>query len=294
MEFDEKTLKQPIGGGIAFAFMIIVYLFVNFLGQIILGVFFSVDSVPFKACCSLFSVIAILIVTAFYKKKTNTKTLEIINLRKFKWQYVIISILLAFSMLFGLGFINISFVNLLQSVGLNVGGVDIPLNNPLQLVVFTIALAVSPAIFEEVFFRGVLLKCLDGVKPIFAVIAVSLCFSMYHCSLAQLVYQLIYGVLLTMLAISAKSIIPCILTHFLNNFIIILLQYFNVEIDLLNPVYIILGVIIVAVNFAFMFFAIKSKEDRKNVSGEKVSTFYLFASIGLVVCVSLAISSLFI
>lgn len=293
MEFDEKTLKQPIGGGIAFTLMIIIYLFVNFLGQIILSVCFGADSVLYKACCSLFSVIAILSVTIYFKKKIKVKTLELARVKKFKWQYVIIAVLLSASMLFGFGFLNISFASFLERLNLNVSGAEIPLNNVGNVVVFSVALAVLPAVFEEVFFRGLLLKCLDGVRPIYAIIAVSLCFSLYHCSLVQFFYQLIYGVLLTMLAISAKSIIPCIITHFLNNFTIILLQYFKVEINLLNAYFIVFGILFVGLIFTFLFFAIKRANKIQDKSQEKISRFYIFSSVGIAVCISLIISALF-
>ncbi len=294
MEFDEKTLKQPVGGGIAFSLMITIYLFVNFLGQMILSVCFGTDSVAFKACCSFFSVIAVLSVFIYFKRKLSVKTLELARAKKFRWQYIFISVLLSASMLFGFGFLNVSIASLLEEFNLNVGGAVIPLDNVGNVIVFVFTLAILPAVFEEVFFRGLLLKCLDGVKPIYAVIAVSLCFSLYHCSFAQLFYQLIYGVLLTMLAISAKSIIPCVITHFLNNCTILLLQYFKIDINLFNPIFIVFGILFVALIFLFMLFSIKNASKMQEKKQEKISRFFIFASVGIAVCISLAVSALFV
>ena len=49
------------------------------------------------------------------------------------------------------------------------------------------------------------------------------------------------------LAIKAKSVLPCLVAHFINNFAILLLEYLKVSIDLYNGVTIALGLMLLAV-----------------------------------------------
>ena len=98
-----------------------------------------------------------------------------------------------------------------------------------RYIALSISLAVLPAIFEELFFRGILLNSLISGGKLFAVIVSSLCFAVYHCSITQLLYQFIFGIAFSLLALNSKSIFPCILTHFLNNFIILTAYYFKIE-----------------------------------------------------------------
>ncbi len=86
-------------------------------------------------------------------------------------------------------------------------------------------LAVVPAICEELLFRGVLARALAARRrPLVAILVSAAVFAAYHLSLVQLVPTFTLGLVLAALGLHARSIIPCMLAHFLNNAIAILIS----------------------------------------------------------------------
>ena len=294
MKSNERFPLTPKNGGVAYMAMIVLYLFITFIGQTVAAATFGNDSVVYIAVCSTFSLIAmfaVIMVKLFTaKEKSIAKT---IYLTTFNWKFLIFALILSVGMFLGLGFVNDAFVKVLRRVGVYVPSTYIPLNNGMQLFGFSVLLALFPAVVEEIFFRGILLDCLKGVKPVYAVFSVAVCFAFYHCSAAQFIYQLVYGVALTMLAMAAKSIIPCIVAHFANNFAVILFEYFGVNVNLYSPWLIVLGIILLAGFFAFMVLTLK--KNNKNVKSESVKDFWLpYGTLGALVCAVLIVSSLFV
>ncbi|MBA3821726.1 MAG: CPBP family intramembrane metalloprotease [Deltaproteobacteria bacterium] len=86
-----------------------------------------------------------------------------------------------------------------------------------------LAVALAPAICEEVLFRGVLVRGLAtrfGV-PVTVVLAAAV-FSLYHVRVVQLLPTFTLGLVLGWLALRARSAIPGMLAHLLNNTIALL------------------------------------------------------------------------
>ncbi len=91
------------------------------------------------------------------------------------------------------------------------------------LIVALLAIAVVPAICEEVLFRGAVQRSLaTKLFPVGAVLVTSLLFAGYHVSLIQLVPTFTLAVMLGALAHRADSVVPGMVAHFLNNAMAIL------------------------------------------------------------------------
>lgn len=292
MNNNYEFFTKPKGGGFAFAVLMLIYIFISFFGSTIVGAIFNSGSVIYTAICSCFSIVSMAIIILAYKLKTKEKLVLLTRAKSFKWFYALIAVLLSAAMLFGLGFVNDAFIKLLESAGAFIPSATFPIDSVENVIIFSVVLALLPAVFEEVFFRGLLLRCFDGVKPVYAVIAVALSFSFYHCSAAQLVYQFIYGAALTMLALASGSIFPCIIAHFLNNFTIILLEYFKTYIDFYNVAFISVGII--ALVFIFVFLAFAIKKNKKEQTNESIKGFYLFGALGIFACALMLVSALFL
>lgn len=293
----KKNLLQKLNtssGGIAFSLMMVLFVMINFIGQVIVGAIFGMKSVYFTVICSCFSVFTMFLVVGIFKFTTEEKFLNLTSLKPFKWYFLPVALFLSAAMFFGVGFVNDTLVRAFEKLGVILGGVDIPLDNFGQYVIFSVVFALLPAVFEEVFFRGLIIKCLEGVKPLYTVIAVSLCFALYHCSAAQLVYQLIYGALLTLLALTAKSSIPSMIAHFINNFAVITLEYFNVSVNLYNLAGIILGSLSLGAITALLILLLKNgqKIAKKDGDTNKISSFYIFASLGIFTCLLMMVGSI--
>ena len=282
-------------GGLSFSFMMAVYVIIAFFVQAILQVVTEDTSVLYLAICSILSPLAIaglIVYQCFFKNQT----IKILSINKFKVASLLPTLLLCLGMFLGLGFVNLKFSQIMADLGVKIPQTTIPLHNFGQFLLFTLTLAILPAIFEELFFRGLLLNSLDGHGTIKKVIAVGLCFALYHCNLGQFIYQFIYGVAFCLLALYAKSVIPCIIAHFINNFVIILCEYLGIYIDLFNPVLIVIGLVALVA-----FFVITCVLNKKNVKKEsqgqtnnKILEFYLpYGLLGIFICALMIITSLF-
>lgn len=79
-------------------------------------------------------------------------------------------------------------------------------------------IAVIPAICEEVTFRGVLARGLaTRLRPWAAIGLQAAVFSAYHLSLAQLIPTFVLGLVLGALTLRARSTVPAIVGHLVNN-----------------------------------------------------------------------------
>jgi membrane protease YdiL (CAAX protease family) len=91
------------------------------------------------------------------------------------------------------------------------------------LVVALLAIAVVPAVCEELLFRGAVQRAFTTrLFPIAAIVLTALLFAGYHMSLIQLMPTFTLGLLLGVLAHRADSVVPAMLAHFLNNTMAIL------------------------------------------------------------------------
>jgi sodium transport system permease protein len=87
-----------------------------------------------------------------------------------------------------------------------------------------LAVALAPAVAEELVFRGVLARSLARHSAILAIVVSALAFSAYHVMPQQMVSTFPLGLALGILAIRSGSILPGMLVHFLNNAIVIVLS----------------------------------------------------------------------
>ena len=209
-----------------FVHYIILYLLFTTIGGAVLDACgLKTGSFYYNVITSIFPILAIAIVIGTFSIKRKENILKTVNATKFNPLYIIPAILLAIGMLLGLGFLNNLIANTVLSLGGKVYYTDVKMTNFGEFILLVLTLAILPAVFEESLFRGLML---DGVKAMttpIAICTISLCFSLYHGNIAQFVYQLIYGVGLSVLAYFSKSILPSITAHFINNFFILFFQF---------------------------------------------------------------------
>ena len=289
-----RTQTYPLmqtDGGLSFAILMIGYILLAFFIQAVLLAFTDVNSTLYVAINSLVSPLAMLLVI-LYQVKSKGRSISVLSLNKFNKLHLLTALLLSIGMFLGLGFVNLLFADFLGEIGLNVPSPTIPLNNPFELILFLITVALLPAVFEELFFRGILLNSLKGENLIARVFTVGLCFALYHCSVSQFVYQFIYGVAFCLLALVAKSVIPCIIAHFINNFSILLFTYLNIDVDLTNILFIVIGVVALMGYFLISYFGLKGQNQQVPKKGVKL--FYLpYGLFGIGICLIVLLGNLF-
>ena len=91
-----------------------------------------------------------------------------------------------------------------------------------QLVLAFLTTAVIPAFVEEFLFRGLILSNLRPFGTTTAVVGSALLFGVMHQNVEQLLYATVAGLILGYIYVKTASIWPCVLIHFVNNFVSVL------------------------------------------------------------------------
>ena len=123
--------------------------------------------------------------------------------------------------------IQLVWLQLLEATGYNVSVAEFPaVDNTNTFIWAILAVAVTPAIFEELIFRGILQKgMLRNSKPKTAIIVSSVLFMLMHLSVENLLYTFVCGCILGYIAYRSGSILPSMAFHFVNNAIAVVLLY---------------------------------------------------------------------
>ena len=160
-------------------------------------------------------------------QKTGFKQASRLN-KKFDWKIMLIVIGLAVVSVFGFNhfieFVNYFLTDILGLKG-NIG-VAYSIDTPVKFIAGTILMAVFPAVFEELIFRGIIFNGLrEKLSPKGAIILCSILFALMHMSIYKTVYQLVLGAMLSIIVYFTGSIVYSMVFHFVNNFIIVLINY---------------------------------------------------------------------
>ncbi len=184
---------------------------------------------------------------------------------KFHPKYIAVILLIFGGTFFGLSGINDLFVDFLQKFGYVPDLVTLPEKSFWTVLYSVVFIAVIPAIVEEFLFRGLMLKGAESFGKLQAVFVSALAFSLYHMSPSQTAYQFVIGVLYGFIAITSESIIPTVILHFLNNFIIIFLYYFFPSfavVGILKIILTIVGLLCVAAGLFITVYKFDFKRDK--------------------------------
>ena len=164
----------------------------------------------------------------YYNKKNKicikqaTKLNININLKN-----VLVCMLISIIAVFG--FVNLVSAanNFFAWIGFNLGGVEVPNHNFWWFLFNVVFLVALPAIFEEFIFRGIIFNGLRGKGFWFACIISAVMFAVMHLSIEQFVFPIIMGVVFALILEKTGSIVYTIITHFCNNFIVVLISYIS-------------------------------------------------------------------
>ena len=221
---EEKNVRplKPFYGGAAFSANVLINLLLSLLAAGIIAAFSLSGSDAGRYISLLVSPAAIAVTSLVFFRVTRLPVKEILPL-KTKPKYFLIGLLLIFGLLFSLNSLNDLLVKLFELMGYTRKPPQLPDFTGWKVVPALIVIAVLPAIAEEILFRGILLNgAQSGTGSILAIVFSGLCFSLYHGSVEQTIYQFICGCLFAFLAVRSRSIAPSIVIHFLNNAIIII------------------------------------------------------------------------
>ncbi len=226
--------KYDAGQGFLFAFFMpfvisLVYMFVVY----IVGTIFNVnlenisENSVYIAFASLVSPISFVLTFVIINKTQRVDYVSALGVKsKINLKYLLVTIVLSLVCVFGMS----NFVNLFDALIAKIGFVGsyslpLPLDNFGYLVLNLFLLAVLPSICEELVFRGVIFSGLKQYGDMKAVFLSATLFMLVHSSVEQTVYPFFVGVVLALLMLRTNNIIYPIILHFLNNAIVVIMNY---------------------------------------------------------------------
>lgn len=218
------------------------------------------------------------------KKSIKTAFLE----QKCHPKYFLWAIILQFGLM-SLSELNTLFLKLLGNVGYQDSGLTLPSMEGWGFVGVFLVVAVLPAILEEMIFRGLLLKGLRGFGTTGAVLICGALFALYHQNPAQTIYQFCCGAAFALVAVKSGSILPTVLSHFINNALILVLTNLGIS-SFSTPVFVTVVVVCSVCLITSLIYLIfidrrgactqRTKKTDKNERRD----FWIFAAVGVVVC----------
>ncbi|MGI6403889.1 MAG: CPBP family intramembrane glutamic endopeptidase [Oscillospiraceae bacterium] len=153
-----------------------------------------------------------------------------------------------------------------------------------EAILYFLQVALVPAVFEEMVFRGVVLQSLRRFGDGFALAVSSILFACAHGNLVQAPNAMLTGMVLGYFALRSGSLLTPMLMHFINNGIAALVNlgmlylpaaFYQLLNNLILPIYLVLGVLGVGMMFVFNegFVPLFSTETGMG-SGEKFGRFF--------------------
>lgn len=295
MEKNNGMFNKPLplsakGGGLAFSVAVVANILVGLIASLIIiaGKLQGTEAANYIGYLSSSVALAVTAVVYRFAFKQSFKPLLPV---KCKPKYYLIGIMLVFGLLFSLNSLNEYLIRLFELMGYTRKPNSLPDLSGWKLLPVTLVVAVLPAVLEEGLFRGVVLNNAESeVGTVRTIFIVGFLFSLYHASVEQTIYQFICGCLFTLLAVRARSILPSMLIHFINNALILALYSFgcidaagnlivsyagNVTITVLSAVCLVGAVV-------WLVLDKKVKGDVIKGERSKVLPFFAYASVGVI------------
>ena len=99
-----------------------------------------------------------------------------------------------------------------------------------ELLFVVLVVAITPAIVEELLFRGLIQNCFERkLVPLRAAIWTGIIFGLFHFNPFQLVPLVILGCFFGILRMRSRSMIVAMTVHFLNNALAVVVNYFQMD-----------------------------------------------------------------
>ena len=157
----------------------------------------------------------------FGLKMSTKEVLEFSNVRKCRVTVLLLSLPLGFCVYIATIGVSTVWQSVLMLLGYNHSYSSTVYPEKFNFFMFLASLiltAVLPAICEEFSVRGGLLTVIGrGRRRESAVIIMGVFFGLFHQNVTQVFYTALFGMLMAYIAYGQKSILPCMIVHFINN-----------------------------------------------------------------------------
>ncbi len=110
-----------------------------------------------------------------------------------------------------------SLVRMLTGFEIKMPDIPTPTKSVGGILIFYLAIAVVPALVEEMAFRGIIMQSLRRYGDMFAIVSSAVIFGLMHCNLQQIPFAIMAGIVIGFAVIETESVWTGVIIHFLNN-----------------------------------------------------------------------------
>lgn len=159
-------------------------------------------------------------------KQSYKDTFKDFNFRKTSWKVILVSFALGLVVFFINVYVSSFFFNIISIFGYKQasGGSELPATWWV-LILNLLTTAVLPAICEETLHRGMLLHGYTSLGVRRAIIISGVLFGLLHMNIEQVFYAMIIGIFFGYLCAGSNSIYPCMIVHFVNNAMSVIISF---------------------------------------------------------------------
>lgn len=162
--------------------------------------------------------------------KMNTRqVLEFSNVRKVRPVYLLLCVPLGVCVFVATIGISTVWQSLLIMLGYTHTSSSADLPEKFNFFMFLASLILTaglPAVCEEFAVRGGLLTTVkNSFRPEVVILLMGVAFGLFHQNITQVFYTALFGAFMAFLALKFKSILPCMIVHFMNNGLSVYLDY---------------------------------------------------------------------
>ena len=164
-------------------------------------------------------------------------------------------------------------------------------------IIYCLSLTVLPAFIEEIIFRGIVMQSLRRFGDIFALVASSLIFGIFHLNLIQMPYAFILGLCIGYFVMRTGSLWVAVIIHLVNNSVALAFEIFGGELSenawyIANLGYNLVCIILSVIALALVLMKYKDMfrfEPSKTVLSPGKKALYFITSPGMIIALVIAL-----
>lgn len=194
-----------------------------------------------------------------------------------------IVVLLPIAMQPFINLVTLPFGTILNAVfGADTSSLPIP-ENIIDWVLAVITICIAAPFFEELLFRGIIMRLLENYGIIRCLFASALGFALLHFSPQNFIVIFFLGLLLGTVRLLTNSLTACIIAHAANNISAFLFEMFPTLSERLSPVFSIICIILFPV-LMWLLLTLSPKDNRRSIQ-KRVKAPHI--SVCKILCLSL-------
>lgn len=215
---DSKKVKFGVSEAALASLLFVIYnfLFIEIYSFLPNGM--KTGIVSYVASFLLEFTFALAAITVACAKKTNLVKASGMN-KKISVKMVFLGFLISIVSLIGFGNVTNLFLELLYSLGYSSVLSDVVIDSFWKYLGYVIVSCITPAVCEELLFRGTILSGLKQYGPKIAIIISTVIFTIMHGNAEQTVHQFIIGIIVGYIFYKTGNLWLGVIVHFFNNFI---------------------------------------------------------------------------